>query len=53
MFGVDLLIKKDMEFTTYVRREGRITVPKEVRTALNIKENELVTCTITKVKVPK
>jgi len=53
MFGIDLLIKRDMEFTTYVRREGRITVPKEVRDALHIREGELVTCTITKVKARK
>lgn len=51
MFGVDLLIrKKKMEFTTYVRKEGRITVPKEIRDALGIKEDELVTCTITKTR---
>lgn len=41
---------KKVEFTVYVRRNGRMTVPKEVRDALNIKEGNLVKCTIQKVK---
>ena len=54
MLGVDLLSWKDeMEFTMYVRREGRITIPKEIRDALNIREGELVNCTISKVKARK
>jgi len=28
-----------MEFTSYVRKEGRITLPKEVRDALGIEES--------------
>jgi len=39
-----------MEFTAYVRREGRVTLPKEVRDALSIKEGNLVRCKIEKVK---
>jgi AbrB family looped-hinge helix DNA binding protein len=40
-----------MEFTAYVRKEGRITLPKEVRDALNIREGNLVKCKVEKVKV--
>jgi len=39
-----------MEFTSYVRKEGRITLPKEVRDALNIREGNLVKCKVEKVK---
>jgi AbrB family looped-hinge helix DNA binding protein len=39
-----------MEFTSYVRKEGRITLPKEVRDALNIREGNLVKCRVEKVK---
>jgi AbrB family looped-hinge helix DNA binding protein len=39
-----------MEFTSYVRKEGRITLPKEVRDALSIREGQLVKCKIEKVK---
>jgi AbrB family looped-hinge helix DNA binding protein len=38
------------EFTAYVRREGRVTIPKELRDALIIKEGNLVKCKIIKVK---
>lgn len=38
------------EFTVYVRNEGKITVPKEVRDALSIKKGDLVCCKIVKVK---
>ena len=41
---------KKVEFTIYVRREGRMTVPKGVRDALDIEEGNLVKCTIQKVK---
>ena len=37
-------------FTAYVRREGRVTVPKEVRDMLEIEEGTLVECTIRKAK---
>jgi AbrB family looped-hinge helix DNA binding protein len=36
------------EFTAYVRREGRVTIPKELRDALIIKEGNLVKCKIIK-----
>ena len=42
-----------MEFTSYVRKEGRITLPKEVRDALSIEEGQLVKCKIEKVKTGK
>jgi len=43
-------LSEEAEFTAYVRREGRITVPKEVRDALTIKEGNLVKCKISKVE---
>lgn len=42
-----------MEFTSYVRKEGRITLPKEVRDALGIDEGCLVRCSVVKVKFKK
>ena len=39
-----------LEFAAYVRREGRITLPKEVRDALNIEEGCLVRCRVELVK---
>ena len=41
------------EFTVYVRKEGRITLPKEVRDALAIVEGCLVRCKVIKVKSRK
>ncbi len=41
---------RGMEFTSYVRKEGRVTLPKEVRDALGIDEGCLVKCKIEKVK---
>ena len=41
---------EEVEFTAYVRRNGRMTVPKEVRDALGIKEGKLVRCKIRKVE---
>lgn len=43
--------EEEAEFTAYVRREGRVTVPKGVRDALIIKEGNLVKCKISKVRV--
>lgn len=43
--------KLDMtEFVAYVGVEGRVTVPRGVRDALDIKRGDLVQCTIKKVK---
>ena len=40
---------EEAEFTVYVRKSGRVTVPKEVRDALDIKKGNLVKCKIKKV----
>ena len=40
----------EAEFTAYIRKEGRLTVPKEVRDALGVDEGDLVKCVIKKVK---
>jgi AbrB family looped-hinge helix DNA binding protein len=42
---------EEVEFTVYVRRNGRVTVPKEVRDALDIKKGNLVKCKIKKVNM--
>ena len=38
--------EEEAEFTAYVRRHGRLTVPKEVRDALGIEVGKLVKCRI-------
>lgn len=45
-----VLSGEEAEFTAYVRRNGRMTVPKGVRDALGVREGDLVKCTISKVK---
>jgi AbrB family looped-hinge helix DNA binding protein len=47
------MTKKEGSFTAYVRGDGKVTVPKEVRDALGIKEDDLVECRISKVKSAK
>ena len=42
---------EEVEFTVYVRKSGRVTVPKEVRDALDIKKGNLVKCKIKKVNM--
>lgn len=42
--------KSGITFTVYMRREGRVTVPKELRDAYNLKEGDLVECQIRKIK---
>jgi len=42
--------EKAVEFTVYVRKEGRITVPRGVRAALSIEEGNLVRCKIEKLR---
>ena len=37
-------------FAAYVRGEGRITIPKELRDAQDLKEGDLVECRIKKIK---
>jgi len=43
-----LVRERAIEFTAYLRKEGRVTVPREVRAALNIEEGNLVRCKIEK-----
>ncbi len=44
-------LANEIEFTVYVRRDGRMTIPKEVRDVLRIEEGHLVRCKIEKVNV--
>jgi len=39
-----------VEFIAYVRKEGKITVPKEVRDSIGIDRGDLVRCKIVRVK---
>jgi hypothetical protein len=39
-----------VEFVAYVRKEGKITVPKEVRDSMGIDRGDLVRCKIVRVK---
>jgi bifunctional DNA-binding transcriptional regulator/antitoxin component of YhaV-PrlF toxin-antitoxin module len=41
--------KSAILFMAYLRCEGRITVPKEIRDAFKIREGDLVECQIKKV----
>jgi len=50
LFLVFALPAEEAEFTAYVRRNGRMTVPKEVRDALGIDEGSLVKCKIRRVE---
>lgn len=45
--------EKTVEFTVYVRKEGRMTIPREVRAALTIEEGNLVRCKIEKLLTKK
>lgn len=46
-----IALPDEVEFTAYVRRDGRITIPKEVRDVLRIREGSLVKCKIVKVSI--
>jgi len=45
-----LLEEIGMKFTRYVRKDGRITMPKEVMNALGLKEGDIVEFTARKIK---
>ena len=47
---VETTEKSGIVFTVYVRREGRVTVPKELRDAYEIFEGDLVECKIKKIR---
>lgn len=49
-FLVFAMSVEEAEFTAYVRKGGRMTVPKGVRDALDIEERNLVKCKIRKVE---
>jgi len=49
-FSVLAMTVEKAEFTVYVRKDGRMTVPKGVRDALDIEEGNLVKCEIKKVE---
>jgi len=52
-FGADALAgkeRKEVSFTVYLRKGGRVTVPKEVRDALTIEDGDLVECRIKKTR---
>ena len=42
--------KTGITFTVYMRKEGRVTVPKELRDAYDLEEGDLVECRIKKIK---
>jgi AbrB family looped-hinge helix DNA binding protein len=42
--------KTGITFTVYMRKEGRVTVPKELRDAYDLDEGDLVECKIKKLK---
>jgi AbrB family looped-hinge helix DNA binding protein len=49
-FSVSSMTGEKAEFTVYVRKDGKMTVPKGVRDALGIEEGNLVKCEIKKVE---
>jgi len=42
--------KTGITFTVYMRKEGRVTVPKELRDAYDLTEGDLVECRIKRIK---
>jgi len=46
-------MSEDAEFLVYVRGDGRVTIPTEVRVALSIKVGDLVKCRVQKVRTAR
>jgi len=46
-----VLSTEEAEFMSYVRRDGRITIPTEVRAALDIEMGNLVKCRVQKIRL--
>jgi bifunctional DNA-binding transcriptional regulator/antitoxin component of YhaV-PrlF toxin-antitoxin module len=44
------LKESSVEFTVYLRKEGKITVPKEVRDAMGLTNGDLIRAKIVKVQ---
>lgn len=50
MENLEVAGKRKIAFIVYLRKGGRVTVPKEVRDSLVIEDGDLIECEIWKVK---